>query len=72
MKIEFVDGKLSVWDDKGKLVVGVVQATVFLQEDGRREALLYVNLDHVRMDDLQRHVDGVRDGGTRDARPEPE
>jgi len=67
MKITYLGGKLRVYDDTGKLINGVVQATVYLQEDGYRMGLLYVNLDHVRCENIPRHGDGVRDGGTRDA-----
>ena len=61
MRIRFADGKLTVLDDKGKVVVGVVHATVSVNADGRSEAMLYVNIDHFEGVDLRRAGDGVRE-----------
>lgn len=62
MDIEFDrKGQLSVWDDKGKRIIGVVHATVSMNAAGVSEAALYVNVDHFKGIALKRASDGVRE-----------
>lgn len=62
MDIEFTrDGRIVVLDDKGKVVVGVVHATVSMNAAGVSEAMLYVNVDHFKGVELHRASDGVRE-----------
>lgn len=68
MRLNFEDGHIEAWDDKGKRILGVRSATVYLNERGLSEVgLFFDRVESVTVDGVKRGAEGVRD-----VVPEPE